>query len=70
MEANEYLASLYLNSKDYERALKAISAAGLEQPTMQGAYQKVAYFRGVQHFNAIQYRAAKSHFEKSLEYPE
>jgi TolA-binding protein len=68
-EANEYLASLYLNSKDYERALKAISAAGLEQPTMQGAYQKVAYFRGVQHFNAIQYPAAQSIFEKSLEYP-
>ena len=68
-EANEYLASLYLNSKDYERALKAISAAGLEQPTMQGAYQKVAYFRGVQHFNAIQYPAAQSHFEKSLDYP-
>ena len=68
-QANEYLASLYLNSKDYERALKAISAAGLEQPTMQGAYQKVAYFRGVQHFNAIQYPAAQRHFEKSLEYP-
>ncbi|MEL0026760.1 MAG: tetratricopeptide repeat protein, partial [Schleiferiaceae bacterium] len=31
--------------------------------------QKVAYFRGVQHFNAIQYPAAQSHFEKSLDYP-
>ncbi len=69
IEANEYLASLYLNSKDYDKALKAISAAGLEQPTMQAAYQKVAYFRGVQHFNAIQYSAAKKLFEKSLEYP-
>ena len=68
-EANEYLANLYLNSKDYESAMKAISAAGLEQPTMQGAYQKVAYFRGVQHFNAIQYPAAKRMFERSLEYP-
>lgn len=68
-EANEYLANLYLNSKDYESAMKAISAAGLDQPTMQGAYQKVAYFRGVQHFNAIQYPAAKRMFERSLEYP-
>jgi len=68
-EANEYLANLYLNSKDYESALKAISAAGLEQPTMQGAYQKVAYFRAVQHFNAIQYPAAKKLFLRSLEYP-
>ncbi|MEY2962913.1 MAG: hypothetical protein RL754_174 [Bacteroidota bacterium] len=68
-EANEFLANLYLNSKDYESALKSISAAGLDQPTMQGAYQKVAYFRGVQHFNAIQYPAAKSLFLKSLEYP-
>ena len=68
-EANEYLANLYLNSKDYESAMKAISAAGLEQPTMQGAYQKVAYFRGVQHFNAIQYPAAKRMFERSLDYP-
>ena len=68
-EANEYLANLYLNSKDYQSALKAISAAGLEQPTMQGAYQKVAYFRGVQHFNAIQYPMAKKLFLRSLEYP-
>ena len=68
-EANEYLANLYLNSKDYESALKAISAAGLEQPTMQGAYQKVAYFRAVQHFNAIQYPAAKKLFLRSLDYP-
>ena len=68
-EANEFLANLYLNSKDYESAMKAISAAGLEQPTMQGAYQKVAYFRGVQHFNAIQYPAAKRMFERSLKYP-
>ena len=49
--------------------MKAISAAGLQQPTMQAAYQKVAYFRGVQHFNAIQYPAAKAMFKKSLEYP-
>ena len=68
-EANEYLANLYLNSKDYESAMKAISAAGLDQPTMQGAYQKVAYFRGVQHFNAIQYEAAGRLFNKSLDYP-
>ena len=68
-EANEYLANLYLNSKDYESAMKSISAAGLDQPTMQGAYQKVAYFRGVQHFNAIQYPAAKRMFERSLQYP-
>ena len=68
-EANEYLANLFLNSKDYESAMKAISAAGLQQPTMQAAYQKVAYFRGVQHFNAIQYPAAKAMFKKSLEYP-
>ena len=39
--------------------MKSVSAAGLDQPTMQGAYQKVAYFRGVQHFNAIQYPAAR-----------
>ncbi|NCF53597.1 MAG: tetratricopeptide repeat protein [Bacteroidetes bacterium] len=49
--------------------MKAISAAGLDQPTMQGAYQKVAYFRGVQHFNAIQYNAARRLFNKSLDYP-
>ena len=68
-EANEYLANLYLNSKDYDNALKAIKDAGLDQPTMQAAYQKVAYFRGVQHFNATQYPAAHALFEESLNYP-
>ena len=68
-EANTYLANLYLNTKDYDNAMKAISAAGLDQPSMQEAYQKVAYFRGVQYFNAIKYNKAKDLFEKSLKHP-
>lgn len=68
-EANRYLANLYITTKDYERALQAISRTGLDSPAMREAYQKIAFYRGSELFGALKYTAALNKYNESLEYP-
>lgn len=68
-EANRYLANLYITTKDYERALQAISRTGMDSPAMREAYQKIAFYRGSELFGALKYTAALNKYNESLEYP-
>ncbi|GGH76566.1 tetratricopeptide repeat protein [Phaeocystidibacter marisrubri] len=68
-EVNELLANLYITTKDYENALEAIEATGLSSVVMREAYQKVAYYRGVELYNATQWGRAAESFTISLRYP-
>lgn len=66
---NQYLANLYLTTKDYDRALLAIQRAGLESPEMQETYQKIAFYRATQIFNSLRYVEAIKKYNESLKYP-
>ncbi|MFZ9206775.1 MAG: tetratricopeptide repeat protein [Schleiferiaceae bacterium] len=68
-EANEYLANLYLTSRDYGRALEAIVQTGMGSSSMREAYQKVAYFRAVELYQASQWDKANELLDQSLSYP-
>ncbi len=68
-EANEYLANLYLTSRDYGRALEAIIQTGMGSMAMREAYQKVAYFRAVELYQASQWAKAEELLDQSLSYP-
>lgn len=68
-EINQLLANLYITTKDYDKALQAISATGLRTVVMREAYQKVAYYRGVELYNALQWGKAAESFSNSLKYP-
>ena len=68
-EANAYLANLYTTSRDYARALEAIQATGMASMAMREAYQKVAYFLGVEAYNVAQWTQAGDYFRMSLDYP-
>jgi len=68
-EANEYLANLYLTSRDYGRALEAIVQTGMGSMAMREAYQKVAYFRAVELYQASQWAKAEELLDQSLSYP-
>jgi len=68
-DANRYLANLYITTKDYDNALKSISEAGLNSSEMRMAYQKVAYFRGVEYYNSLKLDKALELFEESTKYP-
>ncbi len=68
-DANAYLANLYTTSKDYDKALEAIQATGLTSMAMREAYQKVAYFLGVERYNSADWAGAQEYFAQSLSYP-
>lgn len=68
-QAQEVLAEVLLNSKDYARAIEIIEEIESPPPPIRRAYQKVTYLRATQLFNDLQLDAARSHFDKSLENP-
>ncbi len=69
-KVNEYLANLYITSKDYDRAMAAIKIAGLTSPEMRGVYQKIAFYRAIELFNVGALKGALDRFEESAQYPE
>jgi len=66
----EYLANIYITTKDYDKALKAIKEAGLNSLNMRAAYQKVAFYRATEMFNALQFEGALAKYEEMQKYPE
>jgi TolA-binding protein len=69
-EANTYLINLFMTTKNYKDALESIEKLKVKDPKMLEAYQKIAYFRGVQLFNDKKLTEAIAHFDKSLTYSE
>lgn len=67
-EVNEYLANLYITSKDYSRAMEAILQTGMSSMAMREAYQRVAYYRAVELYHSSNWLKAKEFFNKSLTY--
>jgi TolA-binding protein len=65
-EAKELLIAAYYNSKDYDMAYEAIRAFPNPDGGMKTALQKIAYFKGVEAFEAGNYDLAKQSLEESL----
>jgi TolA-binding protein len=68
--AQEYLIDLYMTTRNYKSALSSIEEFGITTPRYRKAYQRIAYFRGVELFNNGNFTDAIMHFEKSQEFPE
>ena len=51
-QVQEYLIAAYYNSRNYEAAWEAISRIPDPDNNIRTAYQKIAYFRGLEYFNA------------------
>ncbi len=68
-ESQNILAQLFLNSRDYDKALSIISGIQDKSPQMIEAQQKVMYYRGVQYYNDGDMTNAKSMFNGALNVP-
>lgn len=68
-EANELLADLFLMTHNYEEAMSIIDKLPQKSPKLLDAYQKMAYFRGVENYNDYKFDQARQFFDKSLKYP-
>lgn len=79
--AQKILLNVYLNTKDYPRAIRALESIQEKGPELNYAYQKVTYYKGIQEFNnqgvgfvnnkkLDNYKKAIQNFDKSLANPE
>ncbi len=69
LEANELLADLFLMTRNYEEALAIIDNLPSKSEKLKDAYQKMAYYRGVENYNDLRFDNAETFFDKSLKYP-
>ena len=81
-KARKYLLNVYLNTKNYQRAIDALESIEDKNMDLKYAYQKIAYYRGVQVFNNVRLKLGSNKrdvsnylksiyfFEKSLKFPE
>lgn len=69
-EAYRHLIDLYLTTRNYKDALASLEALNPNTPQLRSAYQRVAYFRGIELFNNGDFRGAIEHFELSARFPE
>jgi tetratricopeptide (TPR) repeat protein len=67
-EMYAYLVNVFTTSKNYKDALVAIENIKTLTPELKYAYQKVAYYRGVELFNSGDYNEAIKLFDKALTY--
>lgn len=68
-ESQELLSKVFLNTRDYKKALEIIESMPSKSVEIRKAYQKVAFYRGVQLMNDGEPLQAKVMFVKSLENP-
>lgn len=67
-EAFNYLVSTYMKVKNYQAALTSLDKISRKDDRLEEAYQKVAFFRGLELFKNLVYEQAILMFDKSLKY--
>jgi len=67
-EAYEYLVATFLEIKNYKAALSALDKIGKKESRLEEAYQRVAFFRGLELFKNLEFEASIDMFDKSLRY--
>jgi len=67
--AYNFLVMAYMYTSNYKEALLSLEKISAMDHSMKEAYQKVAYYRGLELFNNLHYKEAIETFNKSLQYP-
>ncbi|MEE4176459.1 MAG: tetratricopeptide repeat protein, partial [Bacteroides sp.] len=69
-EAYRFLVNIYLTTRNYRDAMASIEKVQINTPQLRSAFQRIAYYRGVELFNNGDFAGSVSHFDKSSRYPE
>jgi len=67
-EVQDYLAKIYLSTKNYQGAINSLEKIQHKSPALLKSYQRCTYLRGLELLNNKEYSAAVKYFEKSLKY--
>ena len=65
-EAEAFLSTIYLTTKNYKAAIASLEKINTKSPTLLKAYQRVANFRGMELFNDGNYNEADKYFDIAL----
>ncbi len=69
LEAQTMMGNIFLNTRDYEKAIETLDKIPNKTPKLKETAQKVAYFRALQLIKEEDYIQAKSVLKKSLASP-
>jgi len=67
-EAYNYLVMAYLQTRNFSMALASLEKIRYRDEQIERAYQKVAFYRGLELYNNLRFIEAVNILEKSLEY--
>ncbi|MBN2349644.1 MAG: tetratricopeptide repeat protein [Bacteroidales bacterium] len=67
-EAYRYLVMAYMNTNNYSLALESIEKIQNKPPEIKEAYQKIAFYRGLELYNNLNFSEAIILFDNSLKY--
>lgn len=67
-EAYDYLVGTYTQLKNYKAALASLDKIRNKDPRLEAAYQRVAFYRGVELFRNQQFEASADMLDNSLRY--
>jgi len=67
-EAYNYLVTAYLRTRNFSMALSSLEKIRYRDEQIERAYQKVAFYRGLELYNNLRFIEAVNVLEKSLEY--
>ncbi|MEL6867626.1 MAG: tetratricopeptide repeat protein, partial [Bacteroidota bacterium] len=68
-ESQTIMSAIFLNTRDYEKAMEIIDKLPNKTPQLKETYQKVAFYRGLQLYKAGSNDEAIQLFNKSLSIP-
>lgn len=69
-ELYTFLSEIYMGTRNYEEALKALEKIKNKSRKIREAYQRAAYLKAVELYNAGHYNEALRYFNLSATYPE
>lgn len=67
-EVYDYLVATYMEMKNYKAALNSLDKIRNKDSRLEEAYQRVAFFRGLELFKNMEIEASIDMFDKSLKY--
>ena len=67
-EAYDYLVATFMQIKNYKAALASLDKIQNKDSRLEEAYQRVAFFRGLELFKNLEIEASIDMFDKSLKY--
>lgn len=68
-DAQALMGEIFLNTRDYDRAIVSLEGVKNRSPRLNEIYQQVTYLRGIQLYQNNQKDEARRFFNKSLEQP-